>query len=364
MLRPFPRRFGHLRIIGSTKLFSTFIFTVITGKCVFKQRSKQASSRSSTTSTSSSTNSRLSTKFFKQIVEKLRLERHRDSTRNNYYCIWKHFNKFFIRLDIRPKEWEDQLVLFIAHLINEKKQSSTVKSYISVIRATLADLNISLNENQFLLTSLTQACRLKNDKIRHRFPIYKELLQVILKYVELYCMQQNQPYLCHLYQAILVTARYGLFRGGEVTMSNHCIKARDVHTGFNKKKMMFVLRSSETHNEGDRPQMVKISGGNDINPAQKYCPLWLLCIYIESRPGYLTINEQFFVFRDRSLVKPAHMRFILKKSLQLANFNDKLYSFHMLRAGRAGDLLKQGVPVESIRKIGCWRSNAIYNYLK
>ena len=239
-----------------------------------------------------------------------------------------------------------------------------MKSYISAIRATLADLNVSLNENQFLLTSLTKACRLKNDKIRHRFPIYKELLQVILNYVELYCMWQNQPYLCLLYQAILATAYYGIFRIGEVTMSNHCIQARDVHTGLNKKKMMFVLRSSKTHNEGDRPQTVKISGANDINPAQKYCPFRLLRIYIESRPGYLTINEQFFVFRDRSPVKPAHMIFILEKSLQLANLNDKLYSFHMLRVGRAGDLLKQGVSVESIRKIGRWRSNAIYNYLK
>ena len=57
---------------------------------------------------------------------------------------------------------------------------------------------------------------------------------------------------------MLVTAYYRLFRIGEISQSEHVIKACDVHIGTNKKKLMFVVRSSKTHSLGDKPQIVKI----------------------------------------------------------------------------------------------------------
>ena len=86
-----------------------------------------------------STVSTISTKYIKNTIERLRLLRYRNSTRRNYYIIWKAFNKFFLKLDIKPDSWEDRLTLFVGYLIDQNKQSATIKSYISAIKAVLKE---------------------------------------------------------------------------------------------------------------------------------------------------------------------------------------------------------------------------------
>ena len=88
------------------------------------------------------------------------MNRHRCSTKTSYYGTWKQFNEFFIRLDHKPKSLEDRLVLFVAYLIENKRKSSTIRSYISAIRAVLANDGVTLNDDKVLLMSLTQACKL------------------------------------------------------------------------------------------------------------------------------------------------------------------------------------------------------------
>ena len=75
-------------------------------------------------------------------------------------------------------------------------------------------------------------------------------------------------------------------------------------------------------------------------------------------------NEPFFIFRDRSPVKPNNFRSVLKLSLEKAGLNPRLYNSHGFRSGRAVDLLAAGISVETIRKFGRWRSGAVYQYLK
>ena len=70
----------------------------------------------------------------------------------------------------------------------------------------------------------------------------------------------NQPYLLALYKAMYVTAYYGLFRVGELTLSEHVVKAVDVHQGKNKDKLLFVLHTSKTHTRESKPQTITISG--------------------------------------------------------------------------------------------------------
>ena len=57
---------------------------------------------------------------------------------------------------------------------------------------------------------------------------------------------------------MFVSAYYGLLRIGKIALGLHVIKVTDVHVGVNKKKVLFVLRSSKTHVLGSKPQIVKI----------------------------------------------------------------------------------------------------------
>ena len=68
----------------------------------------------------------------------------------------------------------------------------------------------------------------------------------------------TQPYLIHLYRALLSTTYFGMFRIGEVTLGDNTVKAKDVHIADNKDKMMFVLHTLKTHWKNNRPQMIKI----------------------------------------------------------------------------------------------------------
>ena len=173
-----------------------------------------------------------------------------------------------------------------------------------------------------MLVSLTKACKLKNDKVRTYLPIRKGFLKILLKHIEDILL--NQPYLCILYRAIFSTAYFGLFRIGELTQSEHAIRARDDHVGMNKNNMMFILRSSKTHGEGDKPQMVKITSKELDQKNQRvidYCPFTILREYVAVRKSFISHSEQLFVFKDRTPVEPNQVRTILKKLLVIAGFD-------------------------------------------
>ena len=124
--------------------------------------------------------SSISTMALQNIVERLKHQRHHDTTRANYYCIWRLFNEFFLKLDVKPDNWEDRLMLFIGYLIETKKKSSTVKSYVSVIKAVLIEDGNEIKEDKFLFSSLTRACKLQNDRVRTKLPIRKHLLTMMI----------------------------------------------------------------------------------------------------------------------------------------------------------------------------------------
>ena len=207
----------------------------------------------------SSTDSSISTSAIESIVDKLRRDRIRNSTKSNYYAVWKLFNEFYIKLDVKPSSWEDRLVLFVGYLINQNKRSQTVKSYISAIKSVLREDGVELNEDKFLLNAITRACKLKNDRVRTCLPIWRNLLNVILNLTRQHFNNASQNYLEKLYLAIFSTAYYGLFRIGELGLSPHTITVTDVHVALNKRKMLFILRSSKTHGKYTKPQMVKIT---------------------------------------------------------------------------------------------------------
>ena len=199
-----------------------------------------------------------STSSIEKIIEDLKMKKYRDSTKKNYYAIWKMFNNFFIRLDRKPREWDQHLTLFVAYLIDNKKPSSTVKSYISAIKVVLQDNGIELQENQCLLTSVTRACHLTKDKVRQQLPIGKVMLSVILRHIDIYFSHNNHFFLQTLYKCLFSSMYFGLFRIGELTASPHVVKVCDVRIAANKRKMQFILRSSKTHSTNIKPQLIYI----------------------------------------------------------------------------------------------------------
>ena len=360
---------GLLQRCGETKLFDQISGGRI--KRLKKKKSKNGSSRST-----SSASSRISTKNLELIVDRLKGECHRNTTRKMYHKVWKQFALFYQRLDRCPPTWEERIVLFIGYLIQENKQSSTIRSYLSAIRAVLKTEGVKLNKDLFLINSLTRACKLKNDKIKVRLPIDRAILEKILTQTKKHFEneQNNQPYLSLLYRTIFATAYFGMFRIGELTSGDHAVLAKDVSVGQNKKKMLFTLHSSKTHGKGNLPQSVKITSTSTLpkhkvkkeKPSSKaHCPYHLLKMFGKLRGPYWKKQcEPFFVFADRSPVQPHHARNCLKTVLKKAGYDETQFSFHSFRIGCSNTLLKLGLSVETIKKLGRWRSNAVFKYLR
>ena len=303
------------------------------------------------------------------ILESLKSFQNRESTKKNYQNIWRLFNKFLMNLDHRPKFWEDRVSLYCAYLVSRGIQSSTLRSYVSAIKHILKTDGYPWRDERILLSSIVRACKISNDVYKTRLPIQLPLLEVLLFELERELAQQ--PFLLCLYQALFVLVYYGLMRVGEVANSNHTVKAKDIHVGCNKNKILIVLYSSKTHDKESAPQKIKITEDFSLCKEsltgvskRNFCPFKLIRLYITKRGNYLHDRENFFIFSDGSPVQPAMVQKVLRRLLNNLNIDQSLYDCHSFRIGRSCDLFKFGVPIEKIKKMGRWRSNAVYKYLR
>ena len=285
----------------------------------------------------------------------------------NYFGVWRQFNKFLIRLDVRPPKWEDRAILFCGYLVESGYQSSTIKSYMSAIKAVLIDDGYPWNNDLAVISSLTRACRLVNNKVKCRLPIQCGLLEILLFEIQRLC-GNDQPYLEILYKTIFAIAYYGLMRISEVTWGTHTLKAKDVHMGQNKNKILIVLHTSKTHGEESLPQKIKISAldektHNEFLKHRFFCPFQLMHTFIHTHGGYCADSKLFFVFAGGTPARPAHVHTLLQELLEKVNLDATLYDTHNFRAGRMVDLHKMSVSIEDLKKAGRWKSNAIFRYL-
>ena len=232
------------------------------------------------------------------ILEKLKQHRVKSSTQKSYISTWRRFNQFVIRLDKKPDTWEERTAMFLAYLIEDRHiKSATIASYVSAIKSVLRDDGYHWDDNKTLLSSLTRACRLLNDRVITRMLIHCSLLELIL--FEIQRFYSEQPYLILLYQALFSLGYYGLLQVGELTSGGeHTILAKDIHVATKKDKILIVLYSSKTHHKGSRPQIVRISALNKQRPSnyrkRLFCPFQLMRTYMVVSGNYDTDIEPLF----------------------------------------------------------------------
>ena len=315
---------------------------------------------------SDTSSSSISSQRMNFILEKLKSLKNRDSTKSNYLSVWRKFNNFLIKLDVRPLLWEDRASLFGAALVEQGIQSSTLKSYMSAIKRILTDDGYHWDDSKLLLSMLVRGCHVVNDCVKTRLPIQGGLLEMILFEIER--KFTNQHYLEIMYKTIICLCYYGLFRIGELTYGPHAVKACDIHMGRNKNKILIFLRSSKTHDTCDKPQEVKItSNARDaikFKARRHFCPFDLTNTFLSLRGGYNTPEDLLFMFKDKQPVKPSHVRKVLWNCIKSLHLDPLLYNTHSLRSGRAVDMLfKFNTTLEQVKSAGRWRSNTVYRYI-
>ena len=255
--------------------------------------------------------------------------------------------------------------MFCAYLIEVHRiQSSTLKSYISVIKFTLKDDGYKWVDNEVWLNSLTRSCHLINDRMATRLPIQFNLFELLLFEVR-HSLGRSQPYLEKMYLALFSLSYYGLLRIGEVTHSEHNILASNIHVATNKQKILILMYSSKTLNLGGQQHQIKISTSEASGRKKKFfCPLSILREFISTRGNIYDNHEPFFAFADKSPVQAHMARKLLQDLLNKLHIDGSLYDFHSFRSGRSLDLLKYRFSVKAIKRLGRWKLNVVYRYLK
>ena len=157
---------------------------------------------------------------------------------------------------------------------------------------------------------------------------------------------------------------------GELTKSPYVLRARNVHISIDSGKLLLILNSSKMHGEGGYPQKIKITANAKERTGnyrkRNFCPLQLTRDYILQCGGYQDDDEQFFVFADKSPVKPEHTRSLLHTILNDLGLSKEshLFNVHSLRIGKCCDLIKYGYSIEDVKCMGRWRSNCIYKNIR
>ena len=78
---------------------------------------------------------------------------------------------------------------------------------------------------------------------------------------------------------------------------------------------------------------------------------------------YKIVNN--FSFSMMALLSHNHnVRILLKQLIKNIHLNPDNYNTMSLRIGRASDLLKFGFSIETIKRMGRWKSNAVYRYIR
>ena len=289
-------------------------------------------------SSGSSSTSRILAVRMKNILQRLKYSQNRDSTAKNYLCIWRKFNEFLIKLDKSPDSWEERVSLYGAYMVDFGYQSSTLKLYFSAIKHVLKVDGYNWDDRKIWLNTLVKACHLQNDRVLTRLPIGCKLWELIL--FELERKFHNQPYLEGLYKAMFCLGYYGLMRVGELTRSAHTLLAKDIHIAQNRQKIQVLLRSSKTHSKWAKPQEITISESEPPHSFKKnFCPFKVIREYLCMRGGYITDDEAFFIYSDRSSIWLDQMRVVLRTCLSNMGLNSHLYDCHSLRIRRGSDLL-------------------------
>lgn len=326
----------------------------------------------------SSGSSRYSIEFFNSILESINQSALKPKTKKLYHTVWVSFNQFLLKFNRLPRSWEEKILLFVTHLADSGKKPSTIKSYVSAIKNKLKTDGTEIDDQRVELTAIIRAVKLKDNRIFVRLPINKRILAVILDQADVFF--GNQVYLKRLYKAMLILGYFALLRVGEITSGDYPIKARDVRIGRNRPKLVLTIRESKTSSLGQTPHVLYIPtlsrrkeilmfGGFSGMCEEfylRYCPWTLVKDYAEIRPSQDLGNlaEPFFVFRDKTPVKPEQLRVVLKTLLQMANLDHTLYSTHSLRIGRSCDLNRAGVELSELKRIGRWWSSAVENYIR
>lgn len=284
-----------------------------------------------------------------------------ESTKRNYRTQLDSYYTFCRKINVRPVPATSQNLCRYVVQLSERLCFNSIRQYLSVVKLLHAENQLPDPLDDFKLKSVLQGLKRElGAKVNKKLPITPKILRDMLS-----CLDMNSILDTAIWAASLLSF-YAMLRRSNVTAkyatmakNEHILTRSDV--SLNEEGVTVTIRWSKTIQFKDRQLNLPLPRLHD-NPL---CPfLAVLRHYMLTKsapstgPALLGSNgshsppltTEVFVSR-------------IKQILKVKGYPSELYAGHSFRRGGACHAFQQGVPIETIKQIGDWRSTAYLQYV-
>ena len=249
-----------------------------------------------------------------------------------------------------------------AAMLARSHKISSIKQYLNIIRILHLEWDLpNPLLNDFHLSSVLKGIKRHiGDNVSRKSPITPGILLQILNQLNLSDVRD-----CHIWAACLVMfftmlRRSNMFPASKTKFNpNHQLCRDDFK--FTAKGIMVTIRWSKTIQFRDRIHTIPLPRIKD----SPLCPSQAVFLAFskssdvsESAPAFSWIHNT-----THHVLTASAFQTCLSNSLTTLGLQKASFSCHSFRRGGASWAFQNGVPIETIRQIGDWKSNAYMKYI-
>lgn len=251
----------------------------------------------------------------------------------------------------------EHISLFLAYLSLQGYSHNTARLYLSAL-SFHCKINSYIDVTKhFIISKVLEGMR-RAARIRlPRLPITFNLLRSIVSKLGAVCFNDYER--C-LFCTAFTLAFFGFFRVGEITVTKHVylknvITIDDIRLDEGNKSLSVHVRFSKTDQTGKGVWLKLVKSGTDV------CPVLSMISFLRVRPP---VKGPLFCHFNLQPLTRYQFSAVLRKTLSVLNINYTQYKAHSFRIGAATTAANLGIPVETIKSAGRWKSSVYQNYIR
>ncbi len=282
------------------------------------------------------------------------------NTWNSYVSVIEKFNQFRLsyNLDVSWPVSGSVMIAYIAFMSKEGYAHSSICLHTSAL-AFIHKINGWADPtNSFIVKKLKEGSKRLNNSSDSRRPITFDLLERIIAVLPMLC---KSTYEAKLFKTVFILAYFAFLRLGEYACESkkkegsHVIKLGDI--SISQGNFVEVcIRSSKTDQVGNST-LLKIMGIANIN----MCPVQAMIQYLAIRPDQA---GPLFIHFDGEVLTKFQVNRVLNSCVVTVGLDPDDFSPHSFRIGAATSAAMQGIPEETIKNYGRWKSQAVRGYVR
>ena len=275
-------------------------------------------------------------------------------TKVGYGSAIKRYLNFCTSYHLSPLPLAEPVLLrYVAHLSLAGLAPTTIKNYLSALRAWV--LSLGLDEPQIWTPRVHLACRAvtrAHPPPRQPLPIDYDLLNVLIR-----SLSYSHDHL--LIASALSLQYFACLRASELCSdSSFPTHPSRSDISFLQSGSSLVMRYT-CHSSKTAPHGFQAHVGCSGTPI---CAPCIMTHFFSSFPSEPT--SPLFRFSSGRLLTYHLYNSIIKRLVQIAGLDPSFYSTHSVRAGAATQAARSGLDPDSIKRLGRWRSQAYLVYLR